>query len=316
MASFPQPWIDNPVAEAELNHQQRSGSRSKWRRWPTIFGIGLALALISHLCLLVAPQIAALLNISAFDLSDMLSGWFGTVTILLGALIMIHHLSFSTAALQLASTSIAREKQGRTWESLLLTGVDARRIILGKWSATLRTLWQIYRPLLLLRFAVAFWMGMSSGITRGLSASFSPSLISVLLIASVTAVFPLFYAAFMGTLGLLASLIVKSETAAYRIASIFQVSSVIISMSLIILSFALPFGEVDPGLVAFIPALFVTPLDGGMLALIGLIANTGSASLFYLVGLLLCIVLYAGLTGAALRAAQALAVRQRALPPI
>ncbi|MBI1258277.1 MAG: hypothetical protein GC204_12460 [Chloroflexi bacterium] len=316
MASFPQTWIDNPVAEAELTHQQRSGSPSRWRRWPALFALGLSIALISNLCLLLVPQIAALLQVSAFDLRDLLVGWFGTITILMGALIMIHHLSFSTAALQLASTSIAREKQGRTWESLLLTGVDARRIILGKWSATLRTLWQVYRPLLLLRFAVALWMGLSSGITHGAAVSFSPPLISILLIASVTAAFPLCYAAFMGTLGLLASLLVKSETAAYRIGVLFQCASVVISMSLILLSFALPFGEIEPGLVAFIPALFVTPLDGGMLALIGLIANTDSASHFYLVGLLLCVSLYAALTGFALRAAQSLAIRQRALPPL
>ena len=316
MATFSQTWIDNPVAEAELNHQQRSGSPSRWQRWPALFSLGLTIALISNLCLLLAPQIAALLSVSAIDLHELLVGWFGTITILMGALIMIHHLSFSTAALQLASTSIAREKQGRTWESLLLTGVDARRIILGKWSATLRTLWQVYRPLLLLRFAVALWMGLSSGITHSASVSFTPSLISSLLIASVTAVFPLCYAAFMGTLGLLASLIVKSETAAYRISTFFQFASVVVSMSLILLSFALPFGEIDPGLVAFIPALFVTPLDGGILALIGLVANTGTASHFYLVGLLLCVALYAALTGIALRAAQSLAVRQRALPPV
>src|SRR5450432_1719425 len=166
MASFPQTLIDNPVAVAELNHQQRAGNQQKWRRWPGIFAVGLSIALISNLCLLIAPQIAALLSVSFADLNDLLHGWFGTITILMGALIMIHHLSFSTAALQLASTSIAREKQGRTWESLLLTGVDARRIVFGKWWATLRTLWQVYRPLLPLRFVVALWIGLTGGIAH------------------------------------------------------------------------------------------------------------------------------------------------------
>jgi len=316
MASFPQTLIDNPVAEAELNHQQRAGNQQKWRRWPAIFGVGLSIALISNLALLIAPQIAALLSVSGVDLSDLLHGWFGTITVLMGALIMIHHLSFSTAAIQLASTSIAREKQGRTWESLLLTGVDARRIILGKWSATMQTLWQAYRPLLALRFVVAMWMGLSSGFARVTPFVNTPPLLHLLPIATITAVFPLCYAAFMVTLGLLASLLVGGETAAYRVASLFQFSSIVISMTLIVLSFALSFAEVEPGLVSLIPALFVTPLDGGMIALIGLIANTGLTSLYYLIGLVLCVAFYGALTLLMLRAAQALAVRQRALPPI
>src|SRR5450432_2535983 len=132
----------------------------------------------------------------------------------------------------------------------------------------------------------------------------------------MTAVFPLCYAAFMVTLGLLASLLVGGEAAAYRVASLFQVTSIVISISMIILSFALPFAGVEPGLVSFIPGLFVTPLDGGMLALIGMIASSGSTSFFYLIGLVLCVGVYGALTWAALRGAQALAVRQKALPPL
>ena len=316
MASFSQSWIDNPVAEAELTHQQRSPALQKWDRWPKIFSGGFIIALISNASLLFVPQIAALLSLPVTDLSDLLYGWFGTMIILMGALIVLHHLSFSTAALHLASTSIAREKQGRTWESLVLTGVDAQRIILGKWSATMRTLWQAYRPLLVLRFAVAVWMGMSSDLVRVSPFFTTPPLPNIFLIGSITAIFPLCYAAFNVTLGLLASLLVTGETAAYRVASLFQFISVAISLSMIALSFALPFVGIESGVVSFIPALFVTPLDGGMLALIGLIANRGEASLFYLIGLLLCIAFYAALTCGALLAARTLAVRQRALPPV
>src|SRR5690606_35757803 len=38
----------------------------------------------------------------------------------------------------LGANSILREKQGRTWETLLLTNIDARQIVLGKWWATIR----------------------------------------------------------------------------------------------------------------------------------------------------------------------------------
>jgi hypothetical protein len=323
MASFPQTLKrirENPVAQAELNHQQRNtAAQQKWKRFPTIFGIALAIGLLSTLALPFTPALAALLTpllgLPESELTILLRGWFDTITILIGALIMIHHLAFATAALQLAATSISREKHGRTWESLLLTGVDARQIIYGKWSATLRMLWDVYRPLLFLRFAVALWMGAASGTTR-FSPYFSPpSLLDILLIGSITAMFPLCYAGFTVMLGLLASLLVSSETAANRVASALHFGTIVLSLCFILIAFALPYYDIDPALVSLIPALFVTPMDGGMLALVGMIASNGSISRHYLLGLLLCVALYAGLTWLGLRGAQWLAVRQRALPP-
>ena len=300
---------------AERNHQERAAEWRKWQRWPAFFGLGLGVALFSNACLLLAPLLSRVVGLPAGELETLLRGWFGTITILLGALIMIHHLSFSAAAVQLASSTIAREKRGLTWESLLLTGVDARQIIYGKWWATMRTLWQAYRPLLALRLADALWMGLSGGKTQMIPFLYTPPLLDVILIGAVTALFPLCYAAFMVTLGLLASLLTRSEVIAYRVGSLFQFGALVASLCMILLSFAVPFTDLEPGLVSLVPALFVTPLDGGMLALIGMIANSGAASLYYLLGLLLCIALYSGLTWALLRGAQALAVQQRALPP-
>jgi hypothetical protein len=315
LATLPRTLSDNPIARAELTHQQRTVLDHKWRRWPVIFGVALVVALLSTASLLVAPQLADLLNISVEDVDEALRGWFSTVTVLMAALLTSHHLSFSSAALQVASTAIAREKQARTWEDLLLTGVDARRIVYGKWWATTRTLWQAYRPLLLLRFAVGVWMGVSSGIARISPFYYTPPLPNTLLIALATAVFPLCYSAFTVSVGLLASLLVRNETTAYRLASALQFAAVVVSLSLILVSFSLPITNYESGIASLIPALFVTPLDGGMLGLIGIIANDLLASLFYLVGLVLCLALYAALTWLVLRAAQSIAVRQRALPP-
>lgn len=317
MASLSQTLSDNPILRAELSHQQRELATRKWRRWSVLFSLGLVVALLSSLSLMIVlPQLSLLLRVPVRDLEEMLRGWFGTLTVMIGGLIMIHHLTFSVSALQLASTSIAREKQGRTWESLLLTGVDARRIVYGKWWATMQTLWQAYRPLLVLRFALALWVG-TLGATAQVTPFFTPPpLFYIVLIAVVTAVFPLSYAAFAGTLGILASLTVRSETTAYRVGTALHFGTIVVSLSMVMLSFALPFGDVDPTIVSLIPALFVTPLDGGMLAIIGINAGSGSASLYYLIGLFACMALYAALTWASLRAAQALTVRQRALPPI
>jgi ABC-type Na+ efflux pump permease subunit len=319
MASFPQTLRrirTNPVAQAELNHQQRSPTtHHRWQRFPVIFAVALALGVLTYSALRGVPVLARRLDVPAEELDVLLRGGFDTITILTGAMIMIHHLAFATAALQLAASSISREKGGRTWESLLLTGVDARQIIVGKWSATLRTLWTAYRPLLLLRFGVALWMGAASGATRFSTYLTPPSFIDVIIIGGITAIFPLCYAGFTITLGLLASLLVSSETTASRVASALHFGTIIVSLSFILIAFMLPYYDIDPALVSLIPALFVTPMDGGMLALVGMIASNGAISRSYLIGLLLCVALYAGLTWLGLRGAQRLAIRQRALPP-
>ena len=239
--------------------------------------------------------------------------------ILMGALVMIQHFIFSSAALQLAAATIAREKQALTWESLLLTGVDARRIIVGKWAATMRTLWLDYRMLLPLRFAIGLLIGLADRVVLISPYFTSPPFFVTVLIAVMVAVFPLSYAAFTTTLGLLASLLTNSETAANRLGGLLHFGTIALSLSLLFLLLALPFFIGDNGnstLAPLIPAFAVTPIDGGMLALFGLLSNNGaSSSGVYLIGLILCMIFYAGLTLVALRAAQALAVRQRATPP-
>ncbi|MEP7292258.1 MAG: hypothetical protein ABI835_10760 [Chloroflexota bacterium] len=318
MATFPQTLRQigtNPVAQAELSHQRRSASaHTRWKRFPAIFGLMLGGGVLSYLALRLSPQLAPLLSVPLYELDTLLRGWFDTITILLSALIMLHHLAFSTAALQLAAASIAREKQGRTWESLVLTGVDARQIVYGKWGATMHALWDAYRPLLLLRFAAAIWMSLAGGIASAAGISSLP-LFEISLIGIITAIFPLCYATFMVALGLLASLLVTRETAAIRIASGLRFCAILVSLGFAAPFFVLTFSDFNPALISLVLGLFVTPLDGGMLTLISMISNRGAVSPHYLLGLLLCILLYAALTWGVLRLAQALTVRQRALPP-
>ncbi len=315
MAALSRDLIDNPIERAELSHQQRANTDRRCRRFPAIFGLGLGVALISNAGLLVAPQVAPLMGMSPLDLTDALHGWFGTVTILMGALIMIHHLVFASAAMQLGTTTIAREKHARTWESLLLTGVDARRIVYGKWMATMRTLWEAYRPLVILRFAVALWMSVMGASTYVMPLYSAPPLLGAILIGLATALFPLWYAGFTVALGMLASLLTKDEISAQRVGSMLFFGAMVISISLIVLAFMVSFSDIEPSLASLIPALFVTPIDGGMLALIGVVANDSAASFYYLGGLIACIIVYAALALGLLRVAQMLAVRQHATPP-
>ena len=306
---------ENPVARAEHVHQQRGMIRLRGRRFPIVFGLALVVVVISTAGLLIKPQIGAILNLTPLEVEHMLNDWFGTLVVILGALVMIHHLSVALIGLQLASSAIAREKQGRTWESLLLTGIDARQIVLGKWWATQQTLWTAYRPLLPLRFVAVLWLGIFSEVGSVRPFFTPPSLVNVLALGVIVAIFPLGYAGFTATIGLLASLITGSEASAHRLARALFGLSLAVSLSMTVLIFMLPLGIWETSTASIVPALFITPLDGGMLPMIGMIASSDLSSAGYITGLLLCVALYAGLTLILLRSAQILAVRQRALVP-
>jgi len=53
--------------------------------------------------------------------------------------------------LGLSSNSVSRERKGRTWDVLLLTNVDARQVVLGKWWASLVALWGDHAMIAFLR---------------------------------------------------------------------------------------------------------------------------------------------------------------------
>lgn len=54
--------------------------------------------------------------------------------------IWIFHIITVIRALVAGSTAISREHAGRTWEPLILTGISARNILLGKWLGVLHLL--------------------------------------------------------------------------------------------------------------------------------------------------------------------------------
>lgn len=54
----------------------------------------------------------------------------------------------------LAANSISREKRSRTWDTLLLTNIDARKIVMGKWWASLRAIFGDHTMILWLRLGL------------------------------------------------------------------------------------------------------------------------------------------------------------------
>ncbi len=108
--------VDNPILWQEYTHQERSGAR--WLRWGHSFGIlGIGSAVVY-----------VLFTLSHIDAP--------TRELALYVIWMVHASTAIRATVAGANT-ISREHVGQTWDALVLTGVSARRILLGKWRAAL-----------------------------------------------------------------------------------------------------------------------------------------------------------------------------------
>ena len=156
------PLDENPVAQAELNHQTRSMPRRK-RRWIRWLDRGFTLLVYGTAVVLFANQIRVLLLLASGAgggiRADDLPGWFRALAVLsiFAALILHFRRMFQTLAL--SANSIARERNANNWDMLVLTGIDARKIVLGKWWATVRHMWRPYIMLGILRALLIVWYG-------------------------------------------------------------------------------------------------------------------------------------------------------------
>lgn len=146
-----------PVARAEALYQGRRAPAARWRRWLSraLSLLGLALAGI----LFGAEFAGSLLQRDAGTVGAALG--FAPEALMLFTLAL--HFGLMARTLSRSAHSITREQHGRTWDMLVLTGQDARQIVLGKWWATVRGLAADYLVLGALRAAVIVWMAGSAG---------------------------------------------------------------------------------------------------------------------------------------------------------
>ena len=157
----------SPIIQAELTYQQRSSAprrRRLWRRilaWP--WKILLALAVMSAVVVLVGEITAAAIGYDFAHLPPETHPFAGIVLFIiplvaLVPLTILIHFRTQLRTLALAANTISREKRGGTWDLLLLTPMDARQIVRGKWWATLRHVWRGYALLALLRAGALVWV--------------------------------------------------------------------------------------------------------------------------------------------------------------
>lgn len=166
------------ITRAELSHQQPCR-----RRWLTVFyGV---MILLGALCFAMNFIFEPTLSTRADAVGAILAVYYILVT--------IFHFGLMFYTLKLSSEAIMREKRNsERWDTLLLTGVSGRELVVGKWWAIVQTLWRPYLLLGFLRVAAAVTF---PTIGRGLNpfyVYFSIDLLSVtiegVILATVTLV--------------------------------------------------------------------------------------------------------------------------------
>ncbi len=128
----------NPIVRSEFKYQRFVIERGRnGRIW-----IFLALLLIApSIVLSIGYIIGLLLNLfPVVNWYDIPSTWHLNILLMLVVVNVSMYVVVTLVTIALANSSIGREKSKHTWALLRLTDIDSRKIVLGKWWASLRAL--------------------------------------------------------------------------------------------------------------------------------------------------------------------------------
>lgn len=134
----------NPVVRAEFHYQRFVIARGRVGGiWILLAALLMIPALLMSVGLIIVG-LAALVHAPALDLIPIVSETQSTPFIFVLAVLLTMMIAMSLVVtfinMALASNSIRREKDGKTWDTLRLTDIGANRIVVGKWWASLRAL--------------------------------------------------------------------------------------------------------------------------------------------------------------------------------
>lgn len=148
--------LRNPVAQVEHTHLTRNISN----RLPLIKH---GMLLFDSLLLFWAFGLGtfALGHVMGEKLPDSYSIPSGLqqIVILLAVITLVVHFRVIFKTSVIASNTVLREKMSGTWETLILTNVDTRQLVLGKWWAVVCMVWRSYALLAALRAATVIGIG-------------------------------------------------------------------------------------------------------------------------------------------------------------
>jgi uncharacterized membrane protein (DUF485 family) len=126
----------NPIIQSEFRHQRFIIARGK----NSNFWIFLA-ALLVVPSLLFSLYFTGFMLILSFQPDLLPAPEFSLITDIRGILLVVMmfamYIVVTLISLGLANYSIGREKNGKTWDNLRLTDISARKIVWGKWWASL-----------------------------------------------------------------------------------------------------------------------------------------------------------------------------------
>ncbi|HLU11391.1 MAG TPA: ABC transporter permease subunit, partial [Oceanobacillus sp.] len=323
----------NPIAQRELTYQQRSGSLLGTTRLQRLFRIVYYPALAFVLLIFLSEMGAAQQPGKDISAAQVLHG----VVIFALVVAVLMHLYLLLQTLLRAAGSIAREKEAGTWEHLLLTGTDARRLVIGKWWGTLRGLLGGYALLIPLRAGVVVWLGAVFDRTQALDIELVSNFVAPTPLAFLST-FPVIAAFTLGSALMVAAVSVLASVLSRKL-----VEALALGLVLTALVFVVPFAAVgamhrillydaerssDLRDIAnpFAENLLLTWVDNGM-SLTSELVNyqteyttttpqtvaayyASRKAIVWVLTFSTCIALYGLLTWGTLRVAQVVAVRQ------
>jgi hypothetical protein len=200
--------LDNPIARAELAHQRQPSEHWRGLRWLIKAAFWVALV-ISFYMVWVAFITKLATRLPSPGLA---TECVDTFTYPLFVVFLVSHFSAILQTLALASNSIAREKRNGTWDTLLITRVDARQLVLGKWWATVRRMWPNFLAAGTLRLGLVSWLGIHVALTSsGYPTTLDPNLHETLLAAATTLLLSVANSGVTAAFGILASLLTQSS---------------------------------------------------------------------------------------------------------
>jgi hypothetical protein len=192
--------LNNPILNAELHHQWYVMEKSRsGRMWILLAVILLLPAGLTSLVLFVRvllgqpiPGVPWTVG-QPFDL--LAAGQVMLLVMNIALTVVVMLVSFA-----LSTNSITREKRGKTWDNLILTNVSARKLVLGKWIASLKALDGDHIMIGVLRLGMVAWI--VAGFQDRMLANTLPIQTHLILLTILVVLFTIIDAMFNTALGI------------------------------------------------------------------------------------------------------------------
>lgn len=197
-------FTQNIIARAEFRHQRYviESSRSG-RGWIILAVLMLLPALLMSIILfgvgLVGGNLYMFLNWDDSPFGQIAP--LGIITFVTMNIALYLVVTFITVGL--SANSITRERSNKTWDVLLLTRVDAQQLVLGKWWASLMSLWGDHLMVGLLRLGALGWVvAMYYNQLPQPPFGLPPGIVHMTALTLIMAAFTIIDAAFTAALGI------------------------------------------------------------------------------------------------------------------